>query len=53
LHRKYHSRAAPQGLPLRCLSRVMGNYHARFSGRNGTARSMPYPKGLVVSKKIR
>lgn len=30
-------------MPLKCLSRVMGNYHARFLGGKGAARLLPYP----------
>ncbi len=36
-------RAAQQGLPLKCLSRMMGNYHVRFLGGKRGASPSPYP----------
>ncbi len=39
----YNSWAAQQGLSLKCLSRVKGNFHARFLGGDEPARALPYP----------
>jgi len=40
-----NSRAAHQGLPLRCLSRVTVNCHARFLKGNGAAKPLSYLMG--------
>jgi hypothetical protein len=43
-------------MPLKCLSRMMGNYHVRFLGESGSANSWTYPiggfeKGISVKHK--
>jgi hypothetical protein len=38
-----HQRVAQKGIPLGCLSPVMGNYHAGFLGGKGAVTPLTYP----------
>lgn len=41
-----------RAMPLKGLSRMMGNYHVRFLGENGAATPLTYPALLLSSEEV-
>ncbi len=49
---RYNSRGAPPWCPLECLSRLRGNFHARFLGGKGAERPLTYPVATAPHRRI-